>query len=204
MVTNEQYQTFDSLFDYYNRELFGGELPDCMIVTVRYKNHTGFFKPGKWKNKLTEVEPFIHEINLNPAYFDMEDVKCHAVLVHEMVHLWQYDHGKPTRRNYHNREWSQRAEKAGLMPSSTGRPGGKKTGELMSQYVISDGLFIDAFNRLIDRQYKYMPSTFPGRDKAAKTGSRIKYTCPCKSNVWGKSGLSITCNVCNQCFKQAV
>ena len=33
MITNTQYQMLDSLFNYYNQELFDGKLSDCMIIT---------------------------------------------------------------------------------------------------------------------------------------------------------------------------
>lgn len=38
-------------------------------------------------------------------------------IVHEMVHLWQYEFGKPSHRTYHNKEADKMA--IGLMPSNT-------------------------------------------------------------------------------------
>ncbi|MBM5564638.1 SprT-like domain-containing protein, partial [Klebsiella quasipneumoniae] len=77
------------------------------------------------------------EIAMNPAYFAVcppEEIM--QTLVHEMAHLWQHHFGKPGRRGYHNKEWAERMEEIGLMPSSTGKPGGAKTGDKMADYII--------------------------------------------------------------------
>ena len=205
MVTGTQFHTLDTLYNYYNKKLFHGELPDCMILTGGHKNDGSFFKMRSWKSKLTGEEPFIHEINLNPGCFDQDDSICHAELVHGMVHVWQRDYGKASRGNYHNRQWAQKAEGAGLMPSSTGKPGGRRTGQKMSQYIIPGGRFAKAFQNLADKRIKYVPSALEGGNEAAKKArSKTKYTCPlCTTKVWGKAGLAITCGDCNQQFKQA-
>jgi len=65
-----------------------------------------------------------------------------------MVHCWQYCHGTPSRRHYHNREWARKMESIGLMPSSTGLPGGATTGQVMSDYIIDSGRFIRAYETL--------------------------------------------------------
>jgi hypothetical protein len=36
-------------------------------------------------------------------------------------------------------------ERVGLMPSSTGEPGGKRTGQKVSHYILADGPFARAF-----------------------------------------------------------
>ena len=71
-----------------------------------------------------------------------------AMLVSLMVSLWQYSHGTPGRRGYHNAEWADQMETLGLMPSATGHPGGKRTGSRMSYYIIPDGPFTRAFAAL--------------------------------------------------------
>ena len=52
--------------------------------------------------------------------------------------------GAPTRSGYHNREWAARMETLGLIPSDTGRPGGKRTGQSMGHYVSDGGPFEQA------------------------------------------------------------
>lgn len=43
-----------------------------------------------------------------------------------------------------NEEWADKMEGIGLMPSSTGKPGGSRTGEKMADYAIEGGLFMQA------------------------------------------------------------
>jgi predicted SprT family Zn-dependent metalloprotease len=200
MITVTQFKTLDDLFDYYNNELFCGKLNDCMINMSRKKNARGFFSPRNWKNSAEEK---IHEISLNPDCLDRTDIEWHSTLAHEMVHLWQYDNGKPSRNGYHNKEWARKMEEIGLVPSSTGLPGGKKTGQGMTHYIADDGPFVKAFHRLKEKHIKYTPA--PGlkeNELPVKTANKTKYECSCGNNVWGKPGLRIVCAVCNQNFEQ--
>lgn len=36
----------------------------------------------------------------------------------------------------------------------------------------------------------------------SKSGKKIKYTCGCGTNVWGKSGLDLHCNRCDTDFQE--
>jgi hypothetical protein len=62
-----------------------------------------------------------------------------------MVHLEQHHFGKASRNGYHNKQWAAWMERIGLMPSNTGEPGGKRTGQRMSHYILPDGAFARAF-----------------------------------------------------------
>ena len=64
-------------------------------------------------------------------------------LVHEQVHQWQAQFGKPSLRTYHNREWADKVLSVGLTPSSTGRPGGMQTGQQMADYPTEGGVFLE-------------------------------------------------------------
>ncbi|WP_461255780.1 SprT-like domain-containing protein [Treponema sp. R80B11-R83G3] len=206
MITREQFQLFDELYQYYNNELFGGTLADCIIITQKSKKATGSFSPARWKNKIKDDEQNIHEITLNPECLDGPDEEWQQTLVHEMVHLWQRDFGKISRAGYHNKQWADKMEEIGLMPSSTGREGGKKTGQRMSDYIIPGGLFIEAYKRLKNKKLKYAtnPVFFDGsKIPGKKSRSKTKYTCACNNNIWGKPGLSVTCNNCKKLYIEA-
>lgn len=95
----------------------------------------------------------LDEIALNPDHFFFGEVEILQTLGHEMCHQWQHHHGSPSRSGYHNRQWAEMMEKIGLMPSSTGRPGGKKTGQKMGDYVIQNGIFIQVANDLIAKHH---------------------------------------------------
>jgi hypothetical protein len=76
-------------------------------------------------------------------------VEVLQTLVHEMVHVWQFHHGKPGRGRYHNAEWADKMESIGLMPSSTGLPGGRRVGDHMADYPMPGGRFVNLVNELV-------------------------------------------------------
>jgi len=203
MITIKQFTTLESLFDYYNKELFDNKLNDCLINMSRKRGAWGFFKPESWYREADKKEKNIHEISLNPDGLERIDIDWHSTLVHEMVHLWQADFGKPSRTNYHNKEWARKMEEIGLIPSSTGKEGGKKTGQSMTHYVDPNGKFIKAFNAIKEKiNYKPLPDFSRVKSKVADR-SKTKYTCPCGNSVWGKPDLVIICAACNKNFVQA-
>jgi hypothetical protein len=71
-----------------------------------------------------------------------------------MCHLWQYRLGKPARKSYHDRQWADRMESIGLMPSSTGKPGGARTGQHMADYPLEGGKFLEVASKLIDGPFR--------------------------------------------------
>jgi len=116
-------------------------------------------------------------------------------------------------------------EHIGLMPSDTGRPGGKRTGQKMGHYIIDGGLFYKAFqmldpDELEELRLKYLPvaslTANRKRDKGTearenlenetgkkgKSGKRTKYRCRCGNNIWGKSGLFIRCLDCDEDYEE--
>jgi len=204
MITIEQFKMLDDLYVYYNNELFNGKLNDCMIITSRKKGSKGHFAHEIWKNKKDEKK-MIHEISLNPDFLDRADELWQSTLVHEMTHLWQRDHGKPSRTGYHNKQWAEKMEEIGLMPTDTGSEGGKKTGQKMTHYIMPNGAFIQAFKKLKDKNIKYISSSMLGENKkssAQTQNAKTKYTCSCGNNVWGKSGLFLTCGICENDYKE--
>jgi ribosomal protein S27AE len=82
----------------------------------------------------------------------------------------------------------------GLMPSDTGAPGGKRTGQRVSHYVIPDGAFAHAFAA---RKF-----AVPYYDRAGESGvtrkkRKVAYTCPsCDDKVWGKPDVQPHCGKC--------
>lgn len=97
-------------------------------------------------------------------------------------------------------------EAAGLIPSDTGQPGGKRTGQKVSHYVESGGVFADAVRALLAEGFS-IPWQAMTRDEAAakkKAASKTRYTCPgCGLNAWGKSGIYLICGECGQRMEAA-
>lgn len=137
--TEATYDELQIAFDFFNTHLFDSQLPQCLITLQREKRTYGYFSPERFINSDGEKTD---EIAMNPAYFAIcppEEVL--QTLVHEMTHLWQYHFGKAGRAGYHNKEWAFKMESIGLMPSATGKEGGAKTGDKMSDYIIKGGRF---------------------------------------------------------------
>lgn len=146
-LTNNLYSILDLALDHFNFALYGGTLPECLITLQRSRRTAGYFSPNRWIDK-KEVKK--HEIALNPSGFASSNlIELLQTIVHEQCHFWQHLYGAPSRSGYHNKQWADKMESIGLMPSSTGKPGGRKTGQNMSDYPIFDGLFSKACISLV-------------------------------------------------------
>lgn len=218
--TAQAYAELQAAFDHYNRELFGGELPHCLITMQREKRTYGYFSSERFVHRHDRSKT--DEIAINPSYFAVVPLlEVLQTLVHEMVHAWQFHFGKPGRRGYHNKEWADKMEAIGLMPSSTGKPGGARTGEKMADYAIPGGLFMQATDKLLTQDFKiswldrFPPMTTiaaPIADTGDDDGeggddlgdlisplpgnrsNRVKYRCPsCGAQAWGKPSLRLLC-----------
>ncbi len=227
MITTIQFKTLDDLYRFYNQAIFGGTLSDCIVNMSRHGGAYGFFAANRWRGE-NEAKKIIHEISINPDFMNREDIEWHSTLVHEMCHLWQEDFGKPSRGGYHNRQWADKMVQVGLMPTDTGEPGGKQTGQYVTHYIIPDGRFEQVFKTLSSEDLQNLrlrykptlaalsakpvrigssggddggePEAGAGGDDESRSGKRKKYTCGCGCNVWGKSGLLLKCGLCGTDF----
>ena len=227
--TLEAYEPLQQAFDYFNSEIFAGQLPKCLLTLQRDKKSYGYFSSQRFLSARDGSKT--DEIAMNPAYFGLRPTKdVLSTLVHEMSHCWQHYHGKAGRRGYHNMEWADFMEhNIGLIPSSTGLPGGKRIGEKMSHYIKANGRFDRAAQKLIDAGYSLFwvdrqPSkhvTPQALADAEKDGvdlegmdieiappkppsiGRLKYTCfGCNTHIWAKPKLvSLLCTNCDQKFQ---
>lgn len=264
------YVELQNAYDHFNKNLFSDKLDRCLITLQRQKNTFAYISYNRFVS-INDNQVFMHELALNPEYFGIKPlIEVMQSLCHEMVHLNQYQYGTPSRKTYHNAEFAEMMENIGLMPSDTGRIGGKKTGQKMADYPIPDGRFLHACNDLFkdgsiiqwydrylpahataERIYSDLnfaeslisqnsvpsllevpliknnsiskikkPSAGAGEStnlilddaesnhtelsiqaiQKPKNANKIKYTCNCGNNVWGKGGLDINCNSCGTQF----
>jgi hypothetical protein len=192
--TREQWEAYRKAFNYFNRELFSNELPRCMLHFSRNPRFKGYFAELRWERP----DGLAHEITLNPSYLKRPPRETMSTLVHEMVHCWQVEFGKPSRRCYHNREWADKMESLGLMPSDTGQPGGKRTGQRVTHYIIAGAPFDIAFQAMPQELPWTSGTPAEAAGPAPKTKSKTKYTCPrCNANAWGKPDLHLGCRDCD-------
>ncbi len=193
--TNAQFAAFQGMYDFFNAALFGGVLCRVLLNFSRHANSYGFFAPLRWTHEGTQA----HEISLNPAYLAKRDRReVVSTLVHETCHCWQQEHGKPSRRGYHNEQWATKMDEIGLAPSSTGAPGGARHGERMSHYIVEGGPFALAFAAM-PAEYLLPWVCWEGDSKTKKprVASKVKFTCPaCAANAWGRPALRLVCGDC--------
>ena len=148
--TTQAYAELSLAYAIFNARLFNGALPTCLITLQREKRSYGYFSSQRFESGQGEVTD---EIALNPEFFGAVPVlETLQTLVHEMCHLWQFHFGTPGRGRYHNEEWASKMEAIGLMPSSTGHPGGRRTGDHMSDYVLPGGRFEQAVAHLVSEK----------------------------------------------------
>jgi predicted SprT family Zn-dependent metalloprotease len=182
------------------QQLFDDCLPPCLITLQRKSRSRGYFANDRFGHRVNTIA-FIDELALNPDIFgDRTDKDILSTLVHEMCHCHQQHFGKPPRRGYHNREWAEQMIAIGLMPSDTGEPGGKQTGQGMSHYIIDGGPFELAAEKLLATGFclNWQSATLESQaGKGAKERSKTKYSCPsCGQNAWAKPDSALVCGEC--------
>lgn len=199
--TSRTYGALQAAYDHFNEYLFGNELPSCIITLQRHARAYGYFSGDRFANR-DDAGEIRDEIALNPQHFQTRTTEqTLSTLVHEMAHLWQHHHGKPPRRCYHNKEWAAKMIEVGLVPSDTGTPGGKTTGEKVSHYIAEAGPFALACADFLARHGAVLFSDRAGDQAAVAKAkkNRTKYTCPsCQMNAWGKPALQILCIECDE------
>ncbi|MEO0374334.1 MAG: SprT-like domain-containing protein [Cyanobacteria bacterium P01_A01_bin.17] len=199
--THRQFEAFQSAYCYFNNTLFEGTLTPCLLI-FSGRSKTGYFVPNRWRD---DAGNELHEIGLNPTLLDTANLEAvMAVLVHNMVHQWQWEQSSKSGQrkaavHYHDKEWAMKLASLGLAPSDTGEEEGKRTGFIMSQYIVKDGDFIRAFQQmppesLLPYKANRLPFAIP------KKPSKLAYECSnaeCEKKVWGASNIQIKCG-CGQ------
>lgn len=213
--TSEAYGALQFASDYFNGRLFGGRLPRCLITLTRKPRALGYFSPERFRNT---DGAFAHEISLNPRYLEARgDYDALSTMVHELAHVARFEFGprnakgRPGTRGYHDRAWAEVMLRVGLIPSDTGKPGGKKTGTSVSHYVQPGGPFDVACSKLLidgftidwrDSLGRGTGQPAGGADGAdgadvASSQTRAKFTCPaCRLNAWAKPAALFACLPC--------
>lgn len=199
--THEQYLNFQKTYDYFNQNMFANSLPNCLLSFYRSFRSSGCFVNNIWKNG----NRISSQISLSSVILGEEPIEVLSTLVHEMCHLWQYRYGNPSRSGYHNKGFAEKMESVGLITSTTGKEGGKRTGQNMSDYVKEGGKFEHVFNSM-PKEYlmPWVENTLfifkPGSNGTIikpRNRNKTKYFCPnCGVNAWGRPDLSLICGNC--------
>lgn len=197
-VTLEQYKDLQDAYNYLNKKLFDNELPECLITLNRKRGAMGYYWHEKFSSRYDKTK--ISELSLNPDTFESEpDIEILSTLAHEMVHVWQYHFGDPSRKGYHNWEFSNKMQDIGLQTSSTGEEGGKPVGQKMSDYIIDNGVFEKVGGAFLLNSNKFHWNSNLEQKKLSKekNKTREKFACPdCLQNAWAKKTAKIMCGKC--------
>jgi hypothetical protein len=136
---------------------------------------------------------------MNPESVGRTVPEVLSTLVHEMVHHRQFTFGKPGKNGHHNKQWADMMDEVGLEPTSTGAPGGARTGRKVTHMIVPGGPFEVACAELLDIGFDLPWFTQPAQGAIKKKDlSKVKHTCPgCEQNVWGKIGIRVICGDCD-------
>ena len=150
--TMQTYKPLYSVIDKLNSRFFDNRLPPVLLTLQRQPRVFGYMSINRFVNANGDTA---HELALNPDYFPIYPItEILQTLAHELCHLDQLLNGKSSRKGYHNKEWGNMMEGIGLMPSSTGQVGGKKTGQRMGDYIIKGGAFEKFCTEILDSNFK--------------------------------------------------
>jgi hypothetical protein len=214
--TAETYQALIVAFEHFNKTLFCDQLPRPVFTLQRRRSAYGFFAGDRFETP--DGRQSRSEIALNPSYLrSCSTEEILSTVAHEMCHAAQHYlpevYGSPGKRGYHTGDFARLMEKIGLITSSTGKPGGDRTGYAMSDYILPGGRFEHACRKLLSSGFTIPYVEQQGRtidptagltgDEDGGTGaggrkgnSKTKYSCPiplCGLNVWGKAGIHVVC-----------
>jgi hypothetical protein len=195
------YTELRMLYDTCNTKFFASQLPPVMILLRPRRSTFGYFQKACWGQMPCDhsTRQAVHAIALNSTLLPrLGEEEMVSTLVHEMTHLWQECFGerKPP-KPYHNREWAAKMVSMGLMPSSTGQPGGKQLGKNISEFRLDNGVFRHWYDALPKPLLSWgeVPQMVP-----VKTApKRLKYICPsCEQKAWALEGASLLCGDCRE------
>lgn len=200
-ITKKAIKGFDDLYDYYNECLFKSQLPYTIVQILPNQKVLNKVIPGKCTNVANDRNAD-YKIQFSLSALKMKDVSLHALLVHNMTHIYQSSFGNvPVASGYHNIEWSKKMQEIGLMPTTTGKIGGKNIGPYVTQYAIKNGPFDKAFHQ-IENKCGVFKENLKHIKKNLVTSEhyRYSYQCDCNHTIAAKAGLNIVCLDCQQRF----
>jgi predicted SprT family Zn-dependent metalloprotease len=139
-ISSDFYSCLERIGNHFNQHLFEGGLPPTLFTLSGDMKMLGHFRYANWT---VGQEDEVSEIILNPDLFAYRSwIQLFKTIVHQQSHLYQCKKGDASRPTYHNKEWARLMKDRGLMPSSTGLPGGLEIGQKMGEYIDYEGSFL--------------------------------------------------------------
>jgi hypothetical protein len=200
--TGQLYLSLEDAFAHFNRDLFGAELLP-VIFTLQHKGprSPGYFAPKRFIARQSDYK--LGELALNPILFLQPLPTVLQILVHQMTHAWQQGSEHAPRAGYHDKSWATKMFQLGLHPSETGEPGGRTTGQRMSQFMIPGGLFERSLQGLLDQGFEIVwaeamnQAGLENGKGIDNDNRRVPWHCPqCDQRASAKVSALLTCGRC--------
>ncbi len=201
MKPMETYNVLREAFNFFNKELFGGKLSECMILLHRHRSAYGYFWADRFGQNGSKTT--VHEIALNPSHIRVrKPVDTFSTLAHEMVHQLQQEDGTPPKGAYHNKQWAAMMKEIGLQPDDGD---GNETGRYVSHKIVKNGRFDVAYQTFAAKRDMTLFGDLPDTKKKGKgKTSKFKFVCPeCNQNAWAKVTAKLVCGDCDEVMEEA-
>ncbi len=151
----------------------------------RMRSMYAFYMPGRSEVGIRD------NIRFNEGSLDRDPAEVYGTLLHELLHLEQQYHGKPGTRNYHNKEYRERALTCGLVVDRWGCHNGYTS------------VFTDVLCKYGVRLEPYVVAEREGRSATASAASALKtWRCDC-TRVLSEGTLDARCLACGTAFTRA-
>lgn len=198
-------QELQQAFDHFNRELFEGQLPQCVLTLTRLRKYAGLFAPKRWVNRSQKAkENDMHEIQVDAVVMSARgDKRALSTLVHEMVHLAVEHSGHGPKKAYHCKRWAAAMKELGLQPIAIVKGqqvSGKETGANCTHEIVKGGPFCQSADDLLKSGFVFSwgaiaePEKVKSDKKKSKAGAKVAHVCPeCNNKAWGKSSMVLVC-----------
>jgi hypothetical protein len=162
-------------------------IPALMIERLRKR--LGHYRGGRNSFGLKdEIALDEHHVRADPYW------QVLGTLAHEFIHLWQKHKGKPSgpnSRNYHNKEYRQKAGELGLIVDQYGH----------TQYAPGDTPFLTLLKKYGVQVPKIPKPDFPSPQRCRS--SLVLYECSCGVKVRvGRSRFNAKCLDCGSLFER--
>lgn len=204
-----QTEVLEKMFDYFNHNLFGGELVDVALTIQsrgRKLNTLGWCSVNEaWVENNDGQEgkesKVYREINLSSEFMNRGIQEVAATLIHEMVHAFNLQNGikdcNPKTQN-HNKNFKEKAEEVGLVCERVEKKGYAHT-YLGPQLIQTVDELVEMHN--IPNIFTVARVSFESEAKKVERKPRKKYVCGCGISFSSAKDINACCNVCGENFE---
>lgn len=176
--------------DIFNVEFKLELTPTAFRVGGANSNCYGHFRPSPNDFGLPREIAF-NEHHLLTRLASDEFWKALGTLLHELLHAWQFDHGRPSLRNHHNKQLREKAAALGLLMSASG----------VTTYAPASP-FLDLLKQHGVRTPDLPGVTFAG-SVPVRPGSKLKlWRCLCTNVRVGVADFRAQCLKCGAAFNR--